>query len=113
MNIHKEIHFTEDISIKYSIMIFNKRLHQYLNLKGEYLSSYPTEVITRDIRNFRMDGLYKTSLKCLNNIEGQSKSVKEKEIKRFAIYKTFAEYTYSLPVNLDKESLEKINAILK
>lgn len=64
-----------DISYKYSIMVFNRLLHRYLKLEDEYEISYPTEVITRDMRNLKMDSLYKTTGNQLNNIEAQSKSV--------------------------------------
>ena len=77
--------------------VLNKRLHQYLKLKDEYVVSYPTEVITRDMRNLRMDSLYKTK-NTLNNIEAQSTLVGIKEMKRFADYRIFAEYIYNLPV---------------
>ena len=66
-------------------------------LKEEYKVSYPTEVITRDMRNLRMDSLYRTDTQ-LNNIESQSTKVGIKEMKRFADYRTFAEYIYNLPV---------------
>ena len=81
------------------MMVLNKRLHKYLGLEGEYEVSYPTEVITRDIRNLRMDSLYETNLNQLNNIEAQSTSVLEKEMKRFATYRIFAEYMYNMALN--------------
>lgn len=87
-----------DISYKYSIMVFNRLLHRYLKLEDEYEISYPTEVITRDMRNLKMDSLYKTTGNQLNNIEAQSKSVGINEMKRFADYRIFAEYFYNMPV---------------
>ena len=97
MDLTKRIYQSTDISFKYAISVLNKRLHQYLNLKDEYVLSYPTEVITRDMRNLRMDSLYKTR-NALNNIEAQSTKVGIKEMKRFADYRIFAEYVYNLPV---------------
>ena len=97
MDLTKKIYQTTDISFKYAMSVLNKRLHQYLKLKDEYVVSYPTEVITRDMRNLRMDSLYKTK-NTLNNIEAQSTLVGIKEMKRFADYRIFAEYIYNLPV---------------
>lgn len=97
MDLTKRIYQPTDISFKYALAVLNKHLHKYLGLKDEYVVSYPTEVITRDMRNLRMDGLYRTH-NTLNNIEAQSTSVGLKEIKRFADYRIFAEYTYNLPV---------------
>lgn len=97
MNLSKKIYQPSDISFKYAFAVLNKHLHKYLKLKDEYVASYPTEVITRDMRNLRMDTLYKTK-NTLNNIESQSTKVGIKEMKRFADYRIFAEYIYNLPV---------------
>lgn len=97
MDLTKKIYHSSDISFKYAIAVLNKHLHRYLKLKDEYIVSYPTEVITRDMRNLRMDSLYKTTA-ALNNIEAQSTQVGIKEMKRFADYRVFAEYIYNLPV---------------
>lgn len=97
MDLSRKIYQSSDISFKYAIAVLNKQLHKYLKLKEEYKVSYPTEVITRDMRNLRMDSLYRTDTQ-LNNIESQSTKVGIKEMKRFADYRTFAEYIYNLPV---------------
>ena len=97
MDLTRKIYHSTDISFKYAIAVLNKHLHRYLKLKDEYIVSYPTEVITRDMRNLRMDSLYKTTA-ALNNIESQSTRVGIKEMKRFADYRIFAEYIYNLPV---------------
>ena len=97
MDLTRKIYQTSDISFKYAIAVLNKHLHKYLKLKDHYVVSYPTEVITRDMRNLRMDSLYKTNTR-LNNIESQSTQVGMKEMRRFADYRIFAEYIYNLPV---------------
>ena len=97
MDLTRRIYQPSDISFKYAIAVLNKRLHRYLKLKDRYVVSYPTEVITRDMRNLRMDSLYKTDTS-LNNIESQSTRVGLKEMRRFADYRIFAEYIYNLPV---------------
>ena len=97
MDLTRKIYQPSDISFKYAIAVLNKHLHRYLKLKDRYVVSYPTEVITRDMRNLRMDSLYKTN-SSLNNIESQSTRVGIKEMRRFADYRIFAEYIYNLPV---------------
>ena len=97
MDLTRRIYQPSDISFKYAIAVLNKHLHRYLKLKDRYVVSYPTEVITRDMRNLRMDSLYKTD-SSLNNIESQSTRVGIKEMRRFADYRIFAEYIYNLPV---------------
>ncbi len=61
MDLTKRIHQSSDLSFKYGIAVLNRHLHKYLKLKEDYIVSYPTEVITRDMRNLRMDCLYKTN----------------------------------------------------
>ena len=97
MDLSKKIYQPSDISFKYAFAVLNKHLHKYLKLEDDYVVSYPTEVITRDMRNLRMDTLYRTQ-NTLNNIEAQSTEVGIREMKRFVDYRIFAEYIYNLPV---------------
>ncbi len=98
MDLTKTVYQSNDLSFKYGLMIMNKHLHKYLKLDGEYEISYPTEVITRDMRNLRMDSLYKAG-EYLYNVEAQSTPVSLKDMKRFADYRIFVEYMYNLGVN--------------
>lgn len=98
MNIYRNIHAISDMSFKYSQMKLTQRLHEWLGLKGKYSATYPTEVITKDMENLRMDGLYKVIEDMLVNLEAQSTPVKEKELKRFWKYRVWCEQTYGLPV---------------
>ena len=90
MNIYRKIHNPYDISFKYSSIALNKRLHEYLGLPGTYERRYPTEVVTRDMENRRMDELYKTEENMLINLEEESSTLTENTLKKFAIYHDFA-----------------------
>ncbi|MBQ6100467.1 MAG: hypothetical protein IJL02_11480 [Methanobrevibacter sp.] len=107
MKVKKPFH-TYDATMKYSSMAFRKRQHQYLGLPGKYCRRYPTEVVLRNMETGRMDELYSVGKKdeltgklteyMLIDLEDESENVVEKTLKKFAKYKTFGSFIYSLPM---------------
>ena len=88
----------DDLTHKYSVMAFKKRLHKYLELPGHYHRRYPTEVVLRTMESGRMDELYSTIEGLLINLEEESEAVTEKTLKKLAKYKTFGSFIYGLPM---------------
>ena len=91
-------HHINDTTHKYAAMAFRKRMHEYLGLPGTYHRRYPTEVVLRTMATGRMDELYSTKEGMLINLEEESDVVTEKTLAKLGKYKTFASFTYGMPL---------------
>ena len=91
----KMIYHLNDRTLKYQIFAQSKRLHQYLELPGEFKAHYPQEVIFPNMDSGRMDALYSTDMGLLVNLEEESASIGEKTYEKFGKYAIFVSYMYS------------------
>ena len=79
-------------------MAFRKKMHEYLGLPWTYHRRYPTEVVLRTMATGRMDELYSTKEGMLINLKEESDVVTEKTLAKLGKYKTFASFTYGMPL---------------
>ena len=99
MFLNKKYHLN-DISFKYKVMSQLKRLHQFLDLPGEFKIRYPQEVVFPNLESGRMDEIYLTSLDILIILEEESDYISNETLEKFAKYIFFARYMYYKEIHL-------------
>lgn len=90
----KEQYHLNDNTLKYTSAALSRLQHEYLGLPGTYETRYPNEVVLPTMQSGRMDELYSIKEGILINIEEESKDISEKTLKKFAKYRTFADFIY-------------------
>lgn len=90
----EEIYHLNDKTMKYIAMAQIRLLHKYLGLPGEYISSYPNEVVLPNMESGRADAFYAVSGNMLINLEEESSTINERTLQKFAKYMIFGNFIH-------------------
>ncbi len=94
----KKIYQIDDKTMKYIAIAETRRMHKYLKLPGEYISSYPNEVVLPNMESGRADAFYAVTGGLLINLEEESGEVNEKTLQKFSKYLKFGNFIHCLNV---------------
>lgn len=91
----KKIYHLNDRTLKYKAMAQSERLHQYLELPGEYEAMYPQEIVFPNMDSGRVDDYHSTKEGLLINLEEETGDVSEETLEKYGRYAIFGEFIYS------------------